>query len=83
MQAMVDLMTEVDVYVAPSFGQNLLLTNLTGHPAVVAPHGFTAAGLPTILSFIGRPYEEATVLAVTKAYQDATDFHRHHPNLNP
>lgn len=84
MQAMVNLLAEVDVYVAPSSDDhNLLLTNLTGHPAVVVPSGFTAAGLPVTLSFIGRPYEEATVLAVAKAYQDATDFHLQYPKLAP
>jgi Asp-tRNA(Asn)/Glu-tRNA(Gln) amidotransferase A subunit family amidase len=83
MQAMAKVMAEVDVYVAPSFAEhNLLSTNLTGHPTVVVPHGFTAAGLPTSLSFIGRLYDEATVLAVAKAYQDATDFHLKHPPLD-
>jgi Asp-tRNA(Asn)/Glu-tRNA(Gln) amidotransferase A subunit family amidase len=83
MQAMAKVMTEVDMYVAPSFAEhNLLLTNLTGHPTVVVPHGFTGAGLPTSLSFIGRLHDEATVLAVAKAYQDATAFHLKRPPLD-
>jgi Asp-tRNA(Asn)/Glu-tRNA(Gln) amidotransferase A subunit family amidase len=73
---------DVDVYVAPSFGgDNLLLTNLTGHPCVVLPNGFNDEGSPTSISFIGRLYGEATLLAVAKAYQDATDFHLKHPPL--
>jgi len=73
---------EVDLYVAPSFGgDNLLLTNLTGHPCVVLPNGFDEGGHPVSISFIGRLYDEATLLAVAKAYQDATDYHEQHPPL--
>jgi Asp-tRNA(Asn)/Glu-tRNA(Gln) amidotransferase A subunit family amidase len=82
MQAMAELMDDVDVYVAPSSGgNNLLLTNLTGHPAVVVPNGFTEKGTPTSITFTGRLYDEATALAVAKAYQDATDFHLEHPAM--
>ena len=71
---------DVDVYVAPSFGgDNLLLTNLTGHPCVVLPNGFDDEGSPLSISFIGKLYGEATLLGVAKAYQDATDFHERHP----
>jgi Asp-tRNA(Asn)/Glu-tRNA(Gln) amidotransferase A subunit family amidase len=82
MQAMAGIMAGVDLYAAPSFDDNLLLTNLTGHPTVVVPHGFTEAGLPTSLSFTGRLYGEATLLAVAKAYQDATGFHLERPSLS-
>jgi Asp-tRNA(Asn)/Glu-tRNA(Gln) amidotransferase A subunit family amidase len=73
---------DVDLYVAPSFGgDNLLLTNLTGHPCVVLPNGFDEKGSPVSISFIGRLFGEATLLAVAKTYQDATDFHERHPPL--
>jgi hypothetical protein len=81
MQAMAELMTDVDLYVAPSFSSNLLLTNLTGHPAVVLPSGYSAAGTPTSITFTGRLYDEARLLAVAKLYQDATDFHMRRPPL--
>jgi len=72
----------VDVYVAPSFGgDNLLLTNLSGHPCVVVPNGFNEKGNPVSISFIGRLYEEGTLLAVANAYQKATNFHERHPSL--
>jgi Asp-tRNA(Asn)/Glu-tRNA(Gln) amidotransferase A subunit family amidase len=72
----------VDVYVAPSFeGNNLLLTNLTGHPCVVLPNGFDEQGSPTSISFIGNLYDEGTLLAVAKAYQDAGGFYEKHPPL--
>jgi len=71
----------VALYVAPSFGTNLLLTNLTGHPAVVVPNGFTPGGLPTSISFTGHLDDEATILAVAAAYQQATAHHRARPPL--
>lgn len=82
MEAMAELMSKIDVYVVPSFvGSNLLMTNLTGHPAVVLPNGFTEKGTPTSISFVGKLYGEAETLAVAKAYQGATDFHLKHPLL--
>ena len=70
-----------DAYIAPSFSANLTLTNLTGHPAIALPNGFTAAGLPTTITFMGQLYEEGKLLALAKAYQDATDFDEKHPVL--
>jgi len=72
----------VDLFLAPSLaGRSLLLSNLTGHPAVVVPNGFTKAGTPTSICFIGKLFGEAQLLAVAKQYQDATDFHRKHPAI--
>lgn len=72
----------VAVYISPSYGGgNLSTTNLTGHPCVVLPNGFTSKGTPTSITFMGELFQEAKVLAVAKAYQDATDFHRKHPVL--
>ncbi len=82
MQAMSEIMEDIDVYVTPSFGGgNLLLTNLTGHPCVVLPNGFRSDGTPTSITFMGTLFGEAETLAVAKAYQDATDFHLKHPTL--
>ena len=83
MEAMVKTMSQVDVFVTPSYGGDvLLLTNLTGHPAVVLPNGFNEKGAPTSISFIGNLYGEAEALLVAKAFQDATDFHFKHPDLD-
>jgi Asp-tRNA(Asn)/Glu-tRNA(Gln) amidotransferase A subunit family amidase len=83
MQKMAEKMKEIDVFVTPSYGGNsLLITNLTGHPSVVAPNGFDDKGSPTSICFIGDLFEEAKALRVAKAFQDATDFHLHHPSLN-
>lgn len=79
---MARLMSTVDVYVCPAYGgDNLLLTNLTGHPAVVLPSGFRHDGTPVSITFMGKLYGEADLLAVAKAYQDATGFHLRHPVL--
>jgi Asp-tRNA(Asn)/Glu-tRNA(Gln) amidotransferase A subunit family amidase len=75
LREMEETLRRVDVYVCPSFGgDNLLLTNLTGHPAVVLPNGFRSSdGTPTSITFNGRLYGEAEVLAVAHAYQQATE----------
>jgi Asp-tRNA(Asn)/Glu-tRNA(Gln) amidotransferase A subunit family amidase len=83
MQKMAEQMKGIDVFVTPSYGGNtLLITNLTGHPTVVVPNGFDEKGNPTSISFVGDLFEEAKVLRVAKAYQDATDFHLQHPELD-
>ena len=73
----------IDVYVVPSFGgDNELLTNLTGHPAVVVPNGFRVLdGTPTSLTFQGRLDGDDLTLAVAEAYQHATDFHTRRPKM--
>jgi Asp-tRNA(Asn)/Glu-tRNA(Gln) amidotransferase A subunit family amidase len=74
------LFDDVDVYVTPSFGgSGLLMTNLTGHPQLVVPNGFSASGAPRSLSFVGRLFGEAELVAVARAYQDRTDWHRRRP----
>lgn len=81
-QEMAKLFEQVDLYVAPSLeGNNLLLTNLTGHPCVVVPNGFNEEGTPTSITFIGKLFDEGTLLAFARAYQNAHDFHLKHPSL--
>jgi aspartyl-tRNA(Asn)/glutamyl-tRNA(Gln) amidotransferase subunit A len=55
--------------------------NLTGLPAISVPCGFTSGGLPIGLQLVGRWWEEATVLRVAHAYQQATDWHKRTPPL--
>ncbi len=82
-QEMYELMQTIDLYVAPSWqGPNLLLTNLTGHPAVVVPNGFTEEGTPTSISFTGKLFGEGTVLAAAHAFQNARGYHKRHPELD-
>ena len=81
-QEMQNIMSTIDLYVAPSWeGDNNLLTNLTGHPCVVLPNGFLDNGTPTSITFIGRLFDEGTLIAFAKLYQDTTDFHLKHPEM--
>ena len=79
-QQMEELMEKIDIYLAPSWeGDNLLLTNLTGHPCVVLPNGFSEDGTPTSITFIGRLFDEGRIIAFAKKFQDVTDFNKIHP----
>ncbi|MCU0391235.1 MAG: amidase [Thermoflexibacter sp.] len=73
------VVSQYDVLISPNFQNGILaMTNLTGHPVVVVPSGFRE-GRPNSISFLGNFFDEATILAVAKAFQDATDFDEQHP----
>ena len=55
--------------------------NLTGHPAISIPCGFTRSGLPIGLQLIGPHWSEARLLSIALAYEDATEWHKRHPQL--
>jgi aspartyl-tRNA(Asn)/glutamyl-tRNA(Gln) amidotransferase subunit A len=55
--------------------------SLLGLPALSVPTGFGERGLPTALQLIGRAREENAILAVARAYQGRTDWHRRRPPL--
>jgi Asp-tRNA(Asn)/Glu-tRNA(Gln) amidotransferase A subunit family amidase len=81
LRAMEDVMGQVDAYVG---GDDLLITNLTGHPTVVLPNGFDQRGraeMPRAITFTGRLYGETELLALGHAYQQATGFHLKRPPL--
>jgi Asp-tRNA(Asn)/Glu-tRNA(Gln) amidotransferase A subunit family amidase len=94
------LFNEVDVIVAPTGGNQLVATNLTGHPAVIVPNGLRGPdapkppsvddgdedniggpGTPVSITFLGGHYQDAKLLALARAYQEATGFTRLHPKL--
>ena len=99
MELAAKIFDQVDVIVAPTFSTQLLITNLTGHPALILPNGLRGddapkanvhengevdgggPGTPLSLTFLGHLYGEAKMLALAKAYQDATEFHLKHPQL--
>ena len=93
MEAMDRTLADIDVYLAPITSSrsrnpgsvlnlNTSLTNLTGHPGIVVRNGLNAEGRPTSVTFIGKIYGEARMLALAHAYQTATDWHLKHPNLS-
>jgi len=82
MREMERVLEQVDLYVG---GNDLTITNLTGHPTAVLPNGFVElAGtrVPRAITFTGRLFEESKLLAVASAYQQETGFHLEHPDLD-
>jgi Asp-tRNA(Asn)/Glu-tRNA(Gln) amidotransferase A subunit family amidase len=82
MQEMEGVVSQVDAYVG---GNDLLITNLTGHPTVVMPNGFRNTGMietPTAITFTGRLYGETELLALANALQRATGFHLRRPPMD-
>ena len=55
--------------------------NLSGNPGLSVPCGYSAGGLPIGLHLVGRAFDEATVLRVAHAYEQATPWHTRHPEL--
>jgi Asp-tRNA(Asn)/Glu-tRNA(Gln) amidotransferase A subunit family amidase len=73
---------DFDVIVVPSFGGNqLLMTNLTGHPCLVVPNGFNAEGSPTSISFLGKLFREGELVLLGRAFQEATDWDEKKPEM--
>ncbi|MEM9657684.1 MAG: amidase, partial [Planctomycetota bacterium] len=78
LERMERLMREVDLYVG---GDDLAITNLTGHPSIRVPAGLRDGPrpTPTALKFTGRLFGESNLLAVAHAYQQATSWHLERP----
>ncbi|MGH7353704.1 MAG: amidase [Candidatus Rokuibacteriota bacterium] len=55
--------------------------NFSGHPACSVPCGLTGQGLPIGMQFVGRPFDEATVLRAADAWQRLSDWHARRPVL--
>ncbi len=84
MQKVNDAMKDIDVLICPTRGSGNqgAITNLTGHPVVCMPTGFDKRNnLPTSITLIGKLYDEATILAAAKAYQNVTQWDDMHPAM--
>ncbi|MBW3544172.1 MAG: amidase [Bacteroidetes bacterium] len=82
MEQMHALMKDYDVVVTPSYGgSQLLITNLTGHPAVVMPAGLNKDGTPANVSitFLGNLFDEGAPLELARQYQAATQWNKMQP----
>jgi aspartyl-tRNA(Asn)/glutamyl-tRNA(Gln) amidotransferase subunit A len=66
--------------VMPPMARYTMPWNLVGLPAAAVPCGFTGDGLPVSLQIVGRPFDEATVLRIGRAYERATDWHARRPD---
>ena len=79
-----EALKDIDVLICPTRGSGNqgAITNLTGHPVVCMPTGFDKRlSLPTSITLIGKLYDEATLLAAAKAYQEATPWDDMHPPM--
>ncbi len=80
MENMAKLFSDVDAIIHPSwFGNALPLTNLTGHPCIVIPNGFSAEGTPTSITIMGALFKEGEIVALARTYQKATKWDEMHP----
>ncbi len=78
-----EAMRDIDVFVTPtSRGGVVGATNLTGHPQVAVPNGFSDENTPYSVSFVGGLYKDADALLLAHAYQQVTDFHLRHPDVD-
>ena len=55
--------------------------NLAGLPGISIPCGFTSGGLPIGLQFLGRPFDEETILRVAHAYELRTNWRGRRPPI--
>ncbi|PYU27821.1 MAG: amidase [Acidobacteria bacterium] len=63
-------------------GAPYLNTFLVFVPVIAVPAGFTSENLPAGLTFMGRPYEEGTLIKLAYGYEQAT-HHRRPPSTTP
>jgi aspartyl-tRNA(Asn)/glutamyl-tRNA(Gln) amidotransferase subunit A len=65
------------------FEENTRPFNGYGLPVICIPCGFSKDGLPIGLQIAGPLFSESSVLALAHAYQQATDWHKRRPGLQP
>lgn len=81
-QEMHELMKGYDVIVTPSFaGQQLQITNLTGHPALCLPNGFAENGSPTSITLLANLFEEEKLIMLGRLIQENTDWQAKRPPM--
>lgn len=80
MEKMNQAMEPWDVVITPSFGnRQLAITNLTGHPALCMPIGFTKQGLPTSITFLSNLFREEDLVKLGIYFQSVTEHDEKHP----
>ncbi len=56
--------------------------NLLGAPAIAVPTGLSGNGLPLSMQLVGRPFDEATVYRVARAYERASGWPAQRPQVS-
>lgn len=73
-------MQQFDIVIAPSFmGNQLAITNLTGHPVICLPAAKNEKGIPHSITFIANLYDEETLLSFARFFQENTNYEEKHP----
>ncbi|MBI4848649.1 MAG: Asp-tRNA(Asn)/Glu-tRNA(Gln) amidotransferase subunit GatA [Nitrospirae bacterium] len=68
----------LQMYLADIF---TISVNLAGAPGISIPCGFTSQNLPMGLQIIGKHFDEETILKISYAYEQSTDWHKRKPKL--
>jgi len=68
----------LQMYLADIF---TISVNLAGVPGISIPCGFTSNNLPVGLQIIGKHFDEETILKISYAYEQSTDWHKRKPEL--
>jgi Asp-tRNA(Asn)/Glu-tRNA(Gln) amidotransferase A subunit family amidase len=76
MREMAKVFETIDCYIG---GNDLQITNMTGHPTLCMPNGFTRLGTPTAVTFTGKLFGETDLLTLARAFQEATGHHLKRP----
>ncbi|MBT1515785.1 amidase [Bradyrhizobium sp. SRL28] len=69
-----DLIARLQEYTCPF--------NMTGHPTITLPGGFSATGMPIAFQLVAANLDEATLVRAGAAFQRVTSWHRRHPSLS-
>ena len=82
---MADVMADFDLYVCTANLGDVVLTSMTGNPAVVVPYDFASRRgrppQPICTVLVGNLFADDKLLSVAHAYQQATRWHDRHPTV--
>ena len=62
--------------------QHSEMANHACYPALAVPSGWDEADLPTGVTVYGRPFADSTVIALGRAFEEASGYHLKHPKLD-
>ncbi len=79
--AEVDASLDAYKYWNPRYSRNTRVGNVLGLCAVTVPCGFTRQGLPIGLMVCGKGFDEALILRIAYAYEQAMTWHTQRPEL--